>query len=642
MTKKKKSILIAVIAAAAALAVIYFAVSVYYQERYLPGTVINSVSCSGMTTAEAEAALIDESDTYVLTLVEREGGSEEIAGSDISLEVTFSDEMDQILEQQNEYTWPAGLFYEESVQVESLVVYDENELDEVLESLSCMDEKNMTDPENAALSEYTEESGYELVAATEGTRLDEDVFKAAVAAAVAGLQSELDLAASGCYEEAEYNEESEKALNMLEAANRYVSTTITYEFGSSAEVVDGSLISQWILVDDDMNVTLDEEKLTEYVAELADTYNTAGQSKTLKTSYGTTVTVPGGNYGWKIDQESTLAALSEYLENGEDYTGDVVYSQTAASHGDTDYGDTYVEINLTAQHLWFYKDGALVVEPDFVSGNVSAGNSTPSGAYRITYKQKNAVLRGQGYASPVSFWMPFNGGIGLHDASWRSRFGGTIYKTSGSHGCINLPYSAAKAIYNSISSGDPVLVYTLAGTENTSVTAQAADNSSANAVVDAINSIGTVTLDSSAAISNARSLYDALSESDRAYVTNYSTLQAAYAAYAALVAQQQAEAAAAAEAAAQEAARQEAQSQAQTVVTAIDAIGTVTLDSSSAISSARSQYDALSDTAKEYVTNYSTLTAAESTLAALQAEQAAQQEQQQQQQEQQGEQQTQQ
>ncbi|MCC8017860.1 MAG: peptidoglycan binding domain-containing protein, partial [Lachnospiraceae bacterium] len=274
MSKKKKSILIAVIAAAAALAVIYFAVSVYYQERYLPGTVINSVSCSGMTTAEAEAALIDESDTYVLTLVEREGDSEEIAGSDISLEVAFSDEMDQILEQQNEYTWPAGLFYEESVQVESLVVYDENELDEVLESLSCMDEKNMTDPENAALSEYTEESGYELVAATEGTRLDEDAFKAAVAAAVAGLQSELDLAESGCYAEAEYNEEPEKALNMLEAANRYVNTTITYEFGSSAEVVDGSLISQWILVDDDMNVTLDEEKLTEYVAELADTYNT--------------------------------------------------------------------------------------------------------------------------------------------------------------------------------------------------------------------------------------------------------------------------------------------------------------------------------------------------------------------------------
>ena len=104
------------------------------------------------------------------------------------------------------------------------------------------------------------------------------------------------------------------------------------------------------------------------------------------------------------------------------------YSQKAASHSGNDYGNTYVEINLTAQHLYFYANGKLLVESDFVSGNAAKGWSTPAGAYSITYKQRNATLKGQGYATPVSYWMPFNGGIGLHDANWRKTFGGTIYR----------------------------------------------------------------------------------------------------------------------------------------------------------------------------------------------------------------------
>ena len=57
---------------------------------------------------------------------------------------------------------------------------------------------------------------------------------------------------------------------------------------------------------------------------------------------------------------------------------------TANSHGKNDYGDSYVEINLTAQHMFLYKDGKLVIDSDFVSGNVSKNNATPTGAYGVT------------------------------------------------------------------------------------------------------------------------------------------------------------------------------------------------------------------------------------------------------------------
>lgn len=76
------------------------------------------------------------------------------------------------------------------------------------------------------------------------------------------------------------------------------------------------------------------------------------------------------------------------------------------------------------------------------------------------------MLKGEGYASPVDFWMPFHGDIGFHDASWRSSFGGSIYKTNGSHGCINMPYAKAEELYNLVYPNVPVICYNLEGTES--------------------------------------------------------------------------------------------------------------------------------------------------------------------------------
>ena len=88
--------------------------------------------------------------------------------------------------------------------------------------------------------------------------------------------------------------------------------------------------------------------------------------------------------------------------------------------------------------------GKLVLESDFVSGNLNRNNGSPDGVFKIVYRQKDATLVGENYASNVNYFMPFAYNVGLHDASWRSTFGGEIYKTSGSHGCINLPEKIAK------------------------------------------------------------------------------------------------------------------------------------------------------------------------------------------------------
>ncbi len=152
--------------------------------------------------------------------------------------------------------------------------------------------------------------------------------------------------------------------------------------------------------------------------------------------------------------------------SGESQSREPEYSQTGASFDENDYGNTYAEVNLTAQHMFLYVDGNKVMESDFVSGNVARGFATPPGIFGIMYKQRDAVLRGPGYASPVRFWMPFNGGIGFHDANWRGQFGGSIYRTNGSHGCVNMPYEAAKTLFENIYTGMPVICYNLDGTGN--------------------------------------------------------------------------------------------------------------------------------------------------------------------------------
>ena len=349
--------------------------------------------------------------------------------------------------------------------METMLAYDEELFSQAVKELDCMDEASMIPPEDARISEYQlETKSYEIIPAVQGTTLVLENVEQAVSEAVLSLSSEVDLEEKQCYTKPAVDTEDEGLVSLAAQMNQYASAVVTHTFGSRQEVLDGDTIHQWI-VTDGATASIDESQAAAYVKALAKTYDTAYQTKTLKTSYGKTVKITKGNYGWRINQAAETAAILEIIRKGEQQTREPEYSQKAASHDGNDYGDTYVEINLTAQHLFFYKNGKLLVESDFVSGNESRGWATPSGAYPLTYKERNATLKGEGYATPVSYWMPFNGGIGMHDASWRGSFGGTIYKTNGSHGCINLPPAVAKTIYENISAGMPVLCYHLEGTE---------------------------------------------------------------------------------------------------------------------------------------------------------------------------------
>ena len=469
--KQKKKIPVLVASAVAAVLIlgsgIYLFIGSTYKDTFFAGTVINGQDASGMTVDEVKTMISREISSYELTLLERDGKQETITREQLGLMAEFDGTLEKILEEQNPYAWLPAQIKGSEYEIPAMVVYEEENMEKVLKSLDCMDEEQTVKPENARISQYIPGTGYVIEPETEGNEVDYERFQEAVVQAVTELKGELSLEEAGVYVEPEIRAEDETLQTLLEQYNRYGTITVTYTFGDKKEVLDGETISQWLYAEGD-EVIISDEAVTDYVQTLATKYNTAYRAKSLKTSYGPTVVINRGHYGWKIDQAAEKKKLMEILKAGESVTREPEYSQKAASHGANDYGDTYVEINLTAQHLFFYKDGKLLVESDFVSGNASKGWTTPPGAFPITYKERNATLDGEGYSTPVSYWMPFNGGIGMHDASWRSSFGGTIYKTNGSHGCINLPPAVAKTIYENISQGDPVLCYELAGTEQSS------------------------------------------------------------------------------------------------------------------------------------------------------------------------------
>lgn len=474
-TKRSKSYIIlgAVLGAAV---ILYFLIGSIYQKVFFPGTVVNGINISGLNTAEALAAINTAAEEYVLTLVEEDGNLEYIPGSSIGLYVADDSALQAILDTQNMLTWGLEIFHDKkySLNIDS----DQEKLRTALNSLSCMDSGKWISPENAGIV-YEKNTGYHIMPETAGNEVQADVLFEAVSRAVCNLDENLSFAEAGVYKLPKISSDNPALQKQLSLLQSYSDMTVTYQFGNQTEVLDSDKISEWISVSKSGKRTIDREAVTGYVKELSKKYNTAYSPKTLETSYGETVTIKNGYYGWLIDKEAEVDALMKILREGKSTTREPVYTMEAASHDGPDYGDTYVEINLTAQHLFYYKNGELVIESDFVSGNPSRGNDTPGGAYSITYKERNATLKGQNYRTPVSYWMPFNGNIGMHDSSWRSTYGGTIYRSNGSHGCINLPPAAAKTIFENIEQGVPILCYHLGGTEQTSST-----NLSGNKVSD--------------------------------------------------------------------------------------------------------------------------------------------------------------
>ena len=243
--------------------------------------------------------------------------------------------------------------------------------------------------------------------------------------------------------------------------------SITYQMpNNQTEVLDGLTIASWVNGSKGLTVSVDAAKVADYVQGLRNKYDTPAGTQTWQSADGTTKSIKT-NYGWHIDQTKETEALIANIQSLQSVTREPVYASRAVQTTMPQWGKTFVEIDISSQHVYFYQDGNCVWDSKCVTGTATdPDRATPTGVFSLKYKQRDRVLRGRinpqtgkpSYESPVAYWMPFNGNIGLHDANWRSSFGGNIYLKSGSHGCINLPPKNAKTLYELITPGTVIVV----------------------------------------------------------------------------------------------------------------------------------------------------------------------------------------
>lgn len=212
--------------------------------------------------------------------------------------------------------------------------------------------------------------------------------------------------------------------------------------------------------------TIDRDKIYLFVNSLKGNYDNTNNERKFKTFNNEEIVVPPGNFGVQINLDASVAAIYETLTNLEDVTSNIIeliYTNNAFNNGII--GNTYVEISLLEQRMVFYKDGNLIVDTPVVTGLPNGIYNTPRGIWNVWIKESNRYLEGKNldgskYKSFVNFWMQIDHtGVGIHDSSWQYAYGGSLYQSVGSHGCINTPYEATKTIYENIDMGTPVIIY---------------------------------------------------------------------------------------------------------------------------------------------------------------------------------------
>jgi hypothetical protein len=329
-------------------------------------------------------------------------------------------------------------------------------------------------PSVSAYMEYnTEKGAFHIVDDVLGTEINEEKMISYVKGQLQEqleedlLTSEILIEVSGGYRDAEVRSDDALLNSRLEELNKslehYRSASVVYTFGSEEEVLDTDTILSWLTVTD-TDVTIDGEKVRAYIKELGNKYNTRYVPRYLQTSgSGETIEITNNEAGYWIDEAGEFEQLMEDLESGTEVRREPVYSYAGLGReGNDDLLGSYIEVDLTRQHLWLYQGGVLITETDIVSGQPTEERETYRGAYTLAYKASPFTLSSDiyGYEVEVAYWMPFVYGQGLHDASWQSGFGGELYKTAaGSHGCINLPVYQAALIYDTVEEGYPILIY---------------------------------------------------------------------------------------------------------------------------------------------------------------------------------------
>lgn len=423
------------------LGIAFFVLDNNYKTKFLPETKINNIDVSNLTADEVDDIINNQYVNAYSLVVKNRTKNFEIYGTDVSLKSNYKSE--ELLKKQTLF----DAFKDKNYTIENDISINNDELIDLLNKKLF---QNSAEPKNAEI--HKTENGFEITPEDNGSSLNKDITIEKITNAILNGEKEIDL--ENDYKNAEITKENKELKSRVNKLNNIAKKKIFLRvYNGDVDEIGFDVFGQFI----NANLDVDKEKIKKYVEELKNKYDTANKRRVFTTVSGSNIEL-SGPYGYTINKNKEIEELTKNVLDENNIERELIYSKKGNFNG-TEFGNKYVEVDLGNQIVYLVENGEVTYQSNCVSGNLRKGRQTPEGIYSITYKQKNAVLRGQDYASPVRFWMPFNKGIGLHDASWRHKFGGAIYKNNGSHGCINLPTDSAKVFFDNVEAGTPVICY---------------------------------------------------------------------------------------------------------------------------------------------------------------------------------------
>lgn len=470
MKKMFRTLVVIVLCGLPALLGFALALSWYYRGSFPVNTWINGVYCTGMTPQDVNEILREQTCDIQLVICSLDGGESRetvLSGEEIGLDADYSAALEDYLSRSIGLAWLGRLKTPVDAQINPSYRYDEEKLRQCFDGLDFVQEQKMTTVHSRLT--YSAEEGY-LFQEGNPVRLDLDKAYDYIGVSLRSGRNYIDLEVGQCYTEFEEDDADKKRKELAQELEVFRQEfDFCYDMGDAmiemGPVLQGFLARDqdgYPVLDGEYRFVVDETAVRGWVDDLAEKYDTVGTTLEFQSTRGDIVSVPYVTYGTKLDADAETDYLMDIL-NGEkepEARHIPAYLQEGFARGVNDIGGTFIEVDMSEQHLYYYVEGELVFETDVVTGK-TAGNrrGTPEGVNFVYAKQRNRTLRGEGYASFVRYWMPVVKNIGLHDASWRKEFGGEIYKKDGSHGCVNLPLSVTGELYDAVEIGTPVVIF---------------------------------------------------------------------------------------------------------------------------------------------------------------------------------------
>lgn len=460
----KKRMTIAAVVIIAVLIILITAVYHIVNPKTFPsGSTINGINVENLTASQAEKKVVDQWKSKSLKVMYK--GQEVAVFNHSEYKYNIKKDVENALHpgfsKAMSRTFDAG---KRKVRIAMHPDMSTSSFEDTFNNMSIVKNNTYTTKtKNAYVSMKNRD--FKIVKEVYGNNLDKTKLKKAIANAIAEGKSTFTYKASDYYQKPKYTSTSKKVKNRQAFCKKYLGVKITYKGLLGNYTLTPTQVEKMLTIKNGTK-TVNTKAVKSFVENtLSSKLSTVAAERHLKSAGGGSYTVAGGNYGYNISKAKMEKRVAADLKNDKDVTHDAIYTKDVSSLKDgNDIGNSYVEVNISTQTVYCVIKGKKVLSTSVVTGNVAEGHATPYGVFILNYKATDVNLKGQNadgsdYSSHVNYWMPFNGGIGLHDATWRSSFGGSIYKTNGSHGCVNMPSGAAASLYSHVYAGIPVIVH---------------------------------------------------------------------------------------------------------------------------------------------------------------------------------------